>query len=387
MIICDDLVIFNDIKMTTMKYDNKKEYQTRTIAVAMSGGIDSTVAALLLKEKYENIFGIHFITGYEPWASGSAPCNNLTDTARQRMQELSGLLEIPIHVTDGREVFKKMVVERFAGSYLAGNTPNPCIICNKEIKFSWLFDRAKNLGADLIATGHYAGTDFKDGRFYIVRGKDPAKEQSYFLGMLSQDQIKKAIFPLSALTKQEVKKIAKARGINPVQNKESQDICFIGERGYADFIEHTCSVSPRKGPIVDLAGNRIGTHNGLHNYTIGQRRGIGCPDQSPFYVIGIDPKQNRLIVGKKEDLYGSSLLMTGVNWSMHYTEIPFEAHVKIRYRSPAARARLVPLDKDRVICRFFKPQKAITPGQAAVCYVDDRIVCAGWITRTNASFL
>lgn len=335
-------------------------------AVAVSGGVDSLVAAYLLKKKGP-VVGIHFKTGYHP----------VSDEAIQR---IGAQLDIPVHIADIGADFKAAVVDYFVDTYLSGRTPNPCLVCNPVIKFGRIFDIARSLGAERLATGHYARTGpGADGSPRLFRGRDPQKEQSYFLAFLTPAQLAAADFPLGGMTKPAVKALAAEKGLRPVSASESQDICFIRNTAYGQFLAAHTETPPRPGPIVDVRGRHLGEHKGLHLFTVGQRRGIDCPAGAPYYVVRMEPLHNRLIVGFKEDLLAPECRVAGVNWIGPEPAGPVAAAVRIRYRHRAAPARLYPRDGGRVRIEFDTPQSAVTPGQGAVFYQGEAVLGAGWI--------
>jgi len=353
------------------------------IAVAVSGGVDSLTAAFLLKEKGYEVIGIHFITGFEkadgiklsrgiPGIKNAGTCNNIDMISEQ--------LDIPIKIFDCRKAFEQKIITYFKKTYFEGKTPNPCLVCNPEIKFGTILQYAKKIGAERIATGHYVKTqpDGK-GRQQLFRGDDPTKDQSYFLAFLSQSQLADACFPLGGMKKSDVKKIAERNRLKPVSEKESQDVCFIHEKGYADFLIGQ-GIPSSPGPIMEKNGKVIGEHQGLHLFTIGQRRGINCPAPDPYHVLRLDTKNNRLIVGSKQDLFSSACIVEKTNWIIQKPSFPFHAQVKIRYQHNPAPATLMPLSGQRVEIHFKEPQLSITPGQGAVFYKNKEILGGGWIT-------
>lgn len=346
---------------------------TGRVAVAVSGGVDSMVSVWLLKQTHPDLCGIHFVTGYE-----RQPVN---------IENLEKQLNIPIHCIDFRDIFEKHVVQYFIDTYCKGRTPNPCLICNKTIKFGALYDAAVDIGADTLATGHYAKIlHDRAGNAFLVKGKDPLKDQSYFLSMLSREQLRHTIFPLADLTKQEVVQLARKNGLMPSQGKESQDICFIHGTSFADFIVSKTAMAFTPGAIVTLNNTVIGTHRGLHCYTIGQRRGLNCPGPAPYYVKKIDIKKNRLIVAFKEELFEQELYVKNLNWpcsDFAPPTAPVEVITKIRYSHSGAPSTLIPSpessNSDGVKIVFKTPQLAVTPGQGAVFYDKDKVVGAGII--------
>ncbi len=362
------------------------------IAAAVSGGVDSLMAACLLEEQGFSIVGLHFVTGYEPGSPKHArPEANLRATgeirrlleeAEERMKTLSSMLGIPIHVLDLSEEFEKCVVDNFVRTYRDGKTPNPCLVCNPSIKFGALLQHAKKLGASKVATGHYARVEQgSDGKFRLLKGTDSAKDQSYFLGFMNQDQLGVACFPLGDKTKSDVKLLAKERGLVPVTKGESQDVCFVSEESYGGFLSR--NFSPEPGEIADTSGKTIGEHKGLHLFTVGQRRGINCPASEPYYVVRIDSENNRLVVGFKHELLQTECRVESINWIREIPEAPFVACTKVRYRSAATESEVVPEGKMSALVRFRSPREALTPGQGAVFYMGEEVTGAGWIAKGN----
>lgn len=346
-----------------------------TTAIALSGGIDSLVSAALLKEKGHRIIGLHFLTGFETRGR-----RDPTTQIHNKLVSMTDLLEIPIHIIDLRRDFKRAVVDYFIATYHCGRTPNPCLVCNPLIKFDILYKRAQSLGAQTIATGHYARIiSGPDHRMHLLRGVDPLKDQSYFLSRLTQHQLSNAILPLGSFTKDQVRQIAHQKGLQPASPQESQDICFIENGKYADFIEQQPGFSSRPGPIEDLRGNTIGHHTGLHRFTVGQRRGINCPAIAPYYVHHIDVNRNCLVVGSKSELKVPACHVSNINWIAPCPEVAIPVWVCLRYRHTAVAATLTPLDNQSAEIRFETPQEAVTPGQGAVFYQKDEVLGGGWI--------
>jgi len=360
------------------------------IAIAVSGGIDSLTAGYLLKRQGYPVLGIHFITGYEPLPltepgveiqPGSTTRRTAAEgTGKQPILDIARQLEIKIELIDIRVEFKRMVVDHFTGTYAEGRTPNPCMVCNPAIKFGTILNHARALGASALATGHYAriirGTD---GHPQLLKGADLRKDQSYFLARLSRHQLERACFPLGEMTKDEVKTLASVHGLKPVTKDESQDVCFISSASYGDFLLKQPGFQAKPGPIVTPDGQTIGTHDGLHLFTVGQRRGIGIPAAEPYYVIGLDTKNNRLLVGYKNELYKPACRVSEVNWIQPPPRAPIRVETKIRYRHHAVSSTVYPQDDGRVIVRFDTPQKAVTPGQGAVFYQNETVLGGGWI--------
>jgi tRNA-specific 2-thiouridylase len=365
-------------------------FRMKKIAVLLSGGVDSLVAARILKDQGHAIFGIHFFTGYEPRDSARhaektsslpPPPGKPRDAAAGIASHLHDQLEIPVEIFDARKAFQSLVVDYFVHTYQKGSTPNPCMVCNPSIKFGACLELAEKLGATHLATGHYARVE-KDskGTFHLLRGKDHKKDQSYFLARLNQQMLSRAVFPLGTFTKAETIAQSLTWGIRPVLFRESQDICFINDCTYGEFLGRQPGFNCRKGPVEDVSGQIIGEHIGLHHYTIGQRRGINIPASEPYYVIRIDVEQNRLVVGFKQDVFSTSAYVKLIQW-IHETPLqPIRVMTRIRYRHKAAASLLAPLDEHSAHIRFDTPQSAITPGQAAVFYDKDELLGGGWIT-------
>jgi tRNA-specific 2-thiouridylase len=340
------------------------------IAVAISGGVDSLVAAFLLKQQGHEVLGIHFRTGYETTTSGQPP----------DIKNIGGQLNIPVEVLDISETFRQTVVSYFTATYQNGRTPNPCLFCNPTIKFGHILTHVQQRGADTLATGHYARVRTgPDRQRHLYRGIDSHKDQSYFLARLTQDQLKRAVFPLGDLTKEDVRAIARQNHLAPTTREESQDICFIKETPYHVFLQRQEGFRPQEGLIEDTQGRVIGRHRGLHLFTIGQRRGINCPAAEPYYVIRLDHPRNRLIVGKRQELARVRCAVEDVNWINPPAHFPADVRSQIRYRHKSVPARVTTTSPTRVDLKFETPQNAITPGQGAVFYKDDEVLGGGWI--------
>lgn len=364
------------------------------IAVAISGGVDSLVAAYLLKQKRNsNIIGLHFLTGYEQTKHSHPAYYELrpVETNKQKsfiveapkyhpIHRIASQLNIPVFLVDCRQIFQKKIIDYFIDDYLSGRTPNPCMICNPAIKFGTILDASKDLGASHLATGHYARVEkIKHNQYRLKKGIDTEKDQSYFLALLTQTQLRVASFPLGDMTKKQVVELARHEGLSPIEPKESQDICFIKNGNYAAFISSQKQFNASSGPITDINGKILGYHNGLHQYTIGQRKGINCPAAEPYYVIQINKKENTLVVGFKKELYKSECILSDVNWIAQIPSSPLKVLTRIRYRHLAVDSILMPLEKNKAIIRFNKPQPAVAPGQAAVCYFEDEVIAGGFI--------
>jgi len=337
------------------------------VAIALSGGVDSFVSAYLLKQKQKqsDLFGIHFTTGYE---------KKILDFSSMEAQ-----LGIRINHVDIGKLFQKNVVNYFVRTYLNGKTPNPCLICNKTIKFAALFNIARTLGANKIATGHYARIRHDKYRnACLFKGRDDTKEQSYFLSMLSKEQLENVIFPLGDMTKSDVVRFADQKGFVLPDKTESQDICFIHDESFSDFILSSRKIKPEPGDIVTTRGKIIGRHNGLLRFTIGQRRGINCPGPAPYYVTRIDMENNRLVVGFKDELYQKEFILNDLNIINSAITSPVRVVTKIRYSHQGAPSLFIPHKTEAKVI-FDTPQHAVTPGQAAVFYKGEQVLGAGII--------
>lgn len=347
------------------------------IAVAMSGGIDSSVAAVMLKNKGYEVIGITARFLPESDINDSVYRSALNDA-----KSIALLYNFPHYEFNFSENFKKYVIDYFCNEYLAGKTPNPCVVCNRYIKFNELIKAAEDLGCDMIATGHYVIKKENNGRLYLSMSPDQSKDQSYFLYMLNQDQLAKTIFPLGTLTKKEIRNFAS--GINlPLKDKpDSQEICFIPDNQYIQFLENYTGTLPRQGNIINSAGKIIGRHNGIYRYTIGQRRGMGIAAPEPLYVTGIDTENNLIIAGPKNELLIKSLITKNC-FHMKY-EIQTDLKVMIKCRStqkPVEGTASRYGDGFKVV--FTEPQTGISPGQSAVFYdTDNDIIGGGVIDRT-----
>ena len=352
----------------------------KTVAVALSGGLDSAVAAALLKEKNYRVIGVHFRTGYEV-APGEAISSRPLSFINSWALRVSKQIGIPLEVIDCSETFEREVVRYFIDTYRSGQTPNPCMVCNRRIKFGVLLERARVLRASTLATGHYARIRQEaDGHFSLSKGVDRAKDQSYFLAFLSQKQLGRAMFPLGNYTKHQAQEMAKTWGLTSGVAGETQELCFVGRRSYETFLSRSGGFPREPGPIVNTRGEKMGHHQGLHAYTVGQRKGIGIPGPAPYYVIRLDKEQNRLVIGFKSELAATECLVTGINWiEVEPPGEPILVQTRIRYRHREAESLLTPLGPDRATVHFSKAQYAVTPGQAAVFYQDERVLGGGWI--------
>jgi tRNA-specific 2-thiouridylase len=346
----------------------------------MSGGVDSSVSAALLKEQGHDVVGVS-LQLYDPVPRGDA-CRSKTCCSLDDVLDAGRVakkLGIPFEVIDLRAEFRQMVIENFIAEYAAGRTPNPCIRCNDLIKFDLLLDRARAMGADLLATGHYVRiTQDSAGGFQLRTGLDPAKDQSYFLFTLAREQLPHILFPVGMLEKSRVRELATSFGLPVAQKHESQEICFIPDNDYAGFLERN-GVQQSPGDIVTMDGTVLAQHMGIHRYTIGQRKGLGIAWKNPLHVVDIDARLNRVVVADASELRQLSLTAGEANWIERPAGDVFSASCRIRYRHTPAPCRVELRSEDSFEVIFEQPQSAVTPGQAAVLYDGDRVIGGGWI--------
>jgi tRNA-specific 2-thiouridylase len=344
---------------------------TSDAAVALSGGVDSAMAAVLLKGAGWEVYGLHLVL------SAAAPGRG------ERVREIAARIGIPLEIIDLRERFESRVVMPFCNAYLKGLTPNPCVCCNQEIKFEALYHYCIEKRIHFLATGHYVRLDVKDGRAGLLRGVDTGKDQSYFLQRLGRDPLSRAVFPLGEMTKEEIRRRARDMGLPCHLRPESQEICFISGMDYREFVEKRRGVAVRKkGLIVDVDGEPVGEHEGVYRYTIGQRHGLGIASSRPYYVKEIRPDVNQVVVARREALFTTVVDVSDFNWIQ---DPPPENCVKmeaqIRYRHRAAPGRLTVVSSNEIRFTFDTPQWAVTPGQALALYDGERLMAGSWIVR------
>ncbi|MCH2170978.1 tRNA 2-thiouridine(34) synthase MnmA [Myxococcota bacterium] len=346
------------------------------VVVAMSGGVDSSVAAALVAREGREAIGVTMHL-----AGSTSRCCSLEDADDAR--QVARNLGMRFFVANYKDRFRSEVMESFADEYLAGRTPIPCVMCNSRFKFEYLLDRAGAFGAEEVASGHYARTriDPETGLWQLLKAVDTEKDQTYFLFELRQDQLCRVQFPLGEMTKPQVRDLARDLGLTTSDKPESQEICFVPDGDYAAAVERIRPDRlPGSGEIVDQAGRVRGRHRGIHRFTVGQRRGLKISDSRPLYVSRIDAGRNRVVVGGVESLQSSTVEVDRVNWiSGNVPESPLRAVVRVRYRHEGAPARVEPTDRDRVRIYFDNPVRAVAPGQAAVFYQGESVLGGGWI--------
>ncbi len=353
------------------------------VVVAMSGGVDSSVAAALLVRAGYDVVGMMMRLWSDPAMGGAAQNRCCTPRQMSDARRIADQLGIPFYVLDTQDIFRGTVVQYFIDGHRGGATPNPCLACNRHIRFEWLLNHALALDADYLATGHYARVSRdSDGGWRLRRGVDGGKDQSYVLSVLGQKQLAQTMFPVGEYPKPQVRAIAAELGLDVAGRRDSQDLCFLGKGDYRDFLRLHAPDVMRGGPILTTAGERLGEHQGLANYTIGQRKGLGISYREPLYVIATNPTRNALIVGTREQLGRDCLRAEGVNWvSGAPPDASFRAQVKIRYRAQPQPAEIIVTSADSIKVRFDEPQRDITPGQAAVIYDDDICLGGGLIAK------
>jgi tRNA-specific 2-thiouridylase len=356
------------------------------VAVAMSGGVDSSVAAALLVEAGHDVTGITMDLFRLP--RGACRSEGLQSccgkAARADAARVASALGIPHLTADLRREFERTVIADFCGEYARGRTPNPCVRCNGLVKFDLLWERARRLGAERLATGHHARIAYERARrrYVLRKGFDAAKDQSYFLYAMTQDHLARTLFPVGEMTKADVRKAAARLGLSVASKPESQEICFIPDRDYARFLRARIPGAFRPGPIVDREGRVVGGHRGIAHFTIGQRKGMGVAGPYPYYVLSLDPDTATVVLGRSEDLLRRRLRVADVHWvALPGLSRPRAAAVKIRYRHQEAAAVLRPAGAGEVLVEFEAPQRAVTPGQAAVFYEGDAVLGGGTIVE------
>jgi tRNA-specific 2-thiouridylase len=349
----------------------------------MSGGVDSSAAAALLMKQGYDVIGITLKLWPQDCVS-RAEDKCCGPQAVMDARSVSHKLGIPYYLVDEAEEFQKQVINYFAEEYRAGRTPNPCVMCNERLKFGNLINRARQLGAEHVATGHFARVerDPQSGRFLLKRGRDSRKDQSYFLFSLKQEQLARVIFPLGEMTKSDTREIARDEHLKTAEKEESMEICFVPDKDYGRFLQQSKLVEKHKGEIVDTTGKLLGHHDGIEFYTIGQRKGLGISSPKPLYVIELDPKNNRVVVGDEALLERDEFVVERCNWiPFENPPLSFEVSAKIRYNHPGTAATVTAGENGSASVKLRVPQRAITPGQACVFYDGDVVTGGGWIAR------
>lgn len=351
----------------------------KRVLLGMSGGVDSSVAAILLKEQGYEVIGATMKLWESEDEQTEGGCCNLSSTLDAK--RVCDNLEIPHYTLNFKEKFKDCVIKNFIDTYNQAMTPNPCIQCNKHMKFNYFYKKALELGCDYIATGHYAKTEYskKYNQYVLKKSNAGKKDQSYVLYNIPNEIISKVLFPLGEFkSKEEIRKIAEKYNLNVAKKPDSEDICFIPDNNYVGFLEKNSKYKQMPGNIVDKNGKILGKHNGLINYTIGQRKGLGISNATPLYVIELDKKKNQVIVGNEKDIYSNELFATDINYTLNIDiQDKIEVQAKIRYNAEAGSATLYPVDKEKVKIQFNEPQRAITKGQSVVFYIDDIVLRRG----------
>lgn len=350
------------------------------IAVAMSGGVDSSIAAALLMQQGFDVFGLTMNVMKPQTVQGAAGCPSAAAVAAGRVAERLG---IPHHVVDLSAEFEKEIVAYFVGEYAVGRTPNPCVRCNRVIKFQALFEQARRLGAECLATGHYARIEERDGGFRLLRGRDRSKDQSYMLANLTQAQLRRALFPLGGETKERTRRLARDLGFSDVHLPDSQEVCFIPDDDYRAFLE--TRLGPfEPGPIISSRGEILGTHQGLTRYTVGQRKGLGIAAPRPLYVLRLDTARNALIVGFEEETWTTALTAVHANWvGGTALDGPVECEAQVRYRQQPVACTAAPDGAEGFTVTFHKPVRSVAPGQWAALYAGECVLGGGVIDHAT----
>lgn len=357
------------IKYNIFHFNSAEVIFLKRVAVGLSGGVDSAVAAYLLLQKGYDVTGIILRLKPDDGADG-----DISDA-----KKIADKLGIELKVVDRREIFSEKVISPFIEEYLGGRTPNPCIECNKEIKFGAMLDHALEIGCDGIATGHYSRIEKADGR-YLLKRSDSPKDQSYFLFRLSQEQLSRTVFPLEGLSKEEIRETARRAELPVAEKGDSQEICFVPNDDYISFLSSK-NISSPKGNFVDSEGNILGTHNGIINYTVGQRKGLGAFGK-PMFVNSINAENNTVVIGENGTQYSRGLIADRLNFIAFDSLIePMRANVKIRFRAKEQPALITPLGNGKISVIFDEPQRSVTPGQSAVIYLGDTVIGGGRIIQ------
>ena len=345
------------------------------VLLGMSGGVDSSVSAYLLKEDGYEVIGATF----NLWDKDT---HNKTLSNIKDAKNVADMLGIQFHVFDMREQFKKYVVDYFISEYESGKTPNPCVACNRYVKFQGLIDKARDLNIDFVATGHYAKVEKEENRYILKKSKEESKDQTYFLYKLTQEQLSKTLFPLGNYKKTEIRDIAKKLDLKTANRPDSQEVCFIEDNNHYNFVKEYSQNLTQQGDMVDIQSNILGMHDGISKYTIGQRRGLGVVTGKPMFVVDIDSESNTVILGSNDDLFKKELIASDLNWiAIDSLEDSMEVDIKIRSTAKSAKGKISPIEDSKVRVSFDIPQRAITKGQSVVFYKEDSVIGGGIITK------
>lgn len=353
----------------------------KKVMIGMSGGVDSSVAAYILKQKGYDVTGVTMQIWQEDKEQEGSCCSL---TAVEDARRVATKLDIPYYVINFKKVFDEKVIQYFIKEYQEGRTPNPCIACNRYVKFEEFLNKAISMDMDYVATGHYAKVDYRDGRYLLMKSASKKKDQTYVLYNLTQEQLSKTLFPLEDITKEEVRAIAKKLKLNVASKPDSQEICFVEDNNYGRFLEENSTLKTKPGDIIDTKGKLLGRHNGIYNYTIGQRKGLGISLNKPLFVIDIDPINNHIVVGDDSEGFGKTLIAEDINLiAIEKLTEERKVSAKIRYAAQESPASIKPLEGNKILVEFDTPQRAITPGQAVVFYDGDIVLGGGTIVKKD----
>jgi len=352
----------------------------KKVVVAMSGGVDSSVAAALLQKEGCEVIGVT-LNLFSPEGAKVACCG--AGEAGAKARAVCDALGVRHYLKNAVEIFKKNVIDEFVKSYLAGATPNPCVDCNRSVKFAYLFELARAFGAEYLATGHYARIEKGPDGYSLLRGADPLKDQSYFLYCLKKEQLPHVLFPLGGMTKKEVRRLAAESGLPTAKEKESNDICFVGEGNYDAYLKHSGGVRPRPGRIVDSKGKKLGSHQGFFNYTIGQRRGLGVYGGERLYVTALKPETNEVVLGRLSEARFGKFEVSSINWLAGPPAAGEQVYAQIRYRHEPSRCLVVSCGMADLSGVFKEPQFAPAKGQSIVFYEGNRVLGGGVLSAVG----